>query len=199
MATAYSPTLSSALLRRYQIQSKPLVQAALVLTSSWIIALSAQVELRIPFSLVPITLQTLTVLIIGASLGSRRGAAAVVAYLVQGSAGLPFFAGGAAGMIHLFGPTGGYLLGFVVCAYFAGKMAEQNWDRSVWKSFIGFFITQSAIFILGALWLSKFVGLQQALVTGVLPFIPGEIIKTALAAGLFPAAWKWVNQLSPKL
>jgi biotin transport system substrate-specific component len=168
-----------------------LYDAALVLAGSWLIALSAQVAIPLPFSPVPVTGQTLAVLLVGALLGSRRGSLAVLAYIAQGLAGLPVFAGGALGMARLLGPTGGYLVGFVAAAFLVGLLAERGWDRRVLTTAAAMMLGNLVIYATGALWLAPFVGgLKQALATGVLPFIPGDLVKIAAAALLLPAGWK---------
>ncbi len=103
--------------------------AALILGASLLIALSARIAVPVPFSPAPITGQTLAVLLVGALLGSRRGALSVLAYLAEGAMGLPVFAGGGAGILWLLGPTGGYLFGFIAAAFVTGWLAERGWDR----------------------------------------------------------------------
>jgi biotin transport system substrate-specific component len=161
------------------------------LAGSWLIALSAQVAIPLPFSPVPVTGQTLAVLLVGALLGSRRGSLAVLAYIAQGLAGLPVFAGGALGMARLLGPTGGYLVGFAAAAFLVGLLAERGWDRRVLTTAAAMILGNLVIYAIGALWLAPFVGgLEQALATGVLPFIPGDLVKIVAAALLLPAGWK---------
>lgn len=158
-----------------------LVDAVLVLGASLLLALSAQVALPLPFSPVPVTGQTLAVLLLGALLGSRRGALSVLAYLVEGVAGLPVFAGGGSGPIWLLGPTGGYLLGFVVAAWAVGWLCEHLWDRSVAGTLVIMLAGSATIYLFGLLWLARFVGADSALALGLIPFVPGDSIKIALA------------------
>lgn len=158
-----------------------LTDAVLVLGGSLLIALSAQVALPLAFSPVPVTGQTLAVLLVGAVLGSRRGALSVLAYLVEGTAGLPVFAGGGSGPIWLLGPTGGYLLGFVVAAWTVGWLCEHLWDRSVAGTLVIMLAGSATIYMFGLLWLARFVGADRALALGLLPFFPGDSIKIALA------------------
>ena len=139
----------------------------------------------------PLTGQTFGVLLTGMALGSRRGALAVALYVLEGAVGLPFFAGGAAGLVKLLGPTGGYLFAFPIAAFVAGLLAERGWDRKPLTTVLGMLLASLTIFFFGALWLSRFVGgIIPATVQGVLPFLPGDIIKSLLAAGLLPAIWK---------
>ena len=171
-----------------------LYDAALVLAGSLLIALSAQVAILLPFSPVPVTGQTLAVLLVGALLGSRRGSLAVLTYVVQGLAGLPVFAGGAFGLARLLGPTGGYLVGFVAAAFLVGLLAERGWDRRVSTTAAAMTLGNLVIYATGALWLAAFVGgLDQALAMGVAPFILGDLLKIGAAALLLPAGWKMLG------
>ncbi len=164
--------------------------AALVLGGSLLIALGAQAALHLPFSPVPITAQTLAVLLTGALLGSRRGALSVLAYLMEGLAGWPVFSAGRAGLAHLLGPTGGYLLGFVAAAYLTGYLAERGWDRRVGTTVLAMLAGNAALYAPGLAWLARFVGASQALTLGLYPFIIGDLLKIALAAALLPTGWK---------
>lgn len=178
-------------------RSALLYDAALVLAGSLLIALSAQVAILLPFSPVPVTGQTLAVLLVGALLGSRRGSLAVMTYIAQGLVGLPVFAGGAFGLARLFGPTGGYLIGFVAAAYLVGLLAERGWDRRVLTTAAAMALGNVVIYAIGALWLAPFVGgLDKALAAGVLPFIPGDLLKIGAAALLLPAGWKLLGWTS---
>ena len=179
------------LLRPTMRRSAFLYDAALVLGASLVIALSAQVAIQLPFSPVPITGQTMAVLLVGALLGSRRGALAVLAYIAEGLAGLPVFAGGAAGLTRLFGPTGGYLVGFVAAAFLVGWLAERGWDRRFGTTLAAMTLGNLVIYGVGAVWLAVFVGgVSRAWSLGVVPFLPGDAIKIVLAAVLLPGGWK---------
>ena len=179
------------LLRPTMRRSALLYDAALVLGASLVIALSAQVAIQLPFSPVPITGQTMAVLLVGALLGSRRGALAVMAYIAEGLAGLPVFAGATAGLARLFGPTGGYLVGFVAAAFLVGWLAERGWDRRFGKTLAAMTLGNLVIYAVGVVWLAVFVGgLSRAWSLGVLPFLPGDVIKIILAAVLLPGGWK---------
>lgn len=179
------------LLRPTVRRSAWVYDVALVLAGSWLIALSAQVAVPLPFSPVPVTGQTAAVLLVGALLGSRRGSLAVLVYIAQGAAGLPVFAGGAFGLSRVLGPTGGYLLGFVAAAFLVGLLAERGWDRRPLTTAAAMTLGNIVIYTVGALWLAVFVGgLRQALAVGVVPFLPGDLLKIAVAAILLPAGWK---------
>lgn len=163
----------------------------LVPAASLVIAACAQVAIPLPFTPVPLTGQTFAVLLTGMALGSRRGALAVALYVLEGALGLPFFAAGAAGLAKLIGPTGGYLCAFPLAAFVAGLLAERGWDRKPLTTVLGMLASSLTIFLFGALWLAHFVGgITPAVVQGVLPFLPGDVLKSLLAAGLLPGAWQ---------
>jgi biotin transport system substrate-specific component len=171
-----------------------LYDVALVLAGSALIALSAQVAVPVPFSPVPVTGQTFAVLLLGAALGRTRGAAAVLAYLAEGAAGLPVFAGALAGPAVLLGPTGGYLLGFLPAAWICGALAERGWDRHFLSTLVAMTAGDLAIFAVGVPWLARFVGPENAIAFGVTPFVAGNAAKIVLAAGTLPAAWALVRR-----
>lgn len=174
-----------------------LYNLGLILGFSILIGLSAQISIPLPFTPVPITGQTLTVLLTGAVLGSRRGALAVLTYLAQGFAGLPVFAGGKFGLAALFGPTGGYLLGFVVAAFVTGWLAERGWDRDFKTNALAMLAGNVVIYLVGLPWLAVFTGANQAIALGLLPFIPGDLLKLALATALLPIGWRLVRSPQP--
>jgi biotin transport system substrate-specific component len=163
---------------------------AAILSGMLLITLSAQVAVYLPFSPVPVTGQTLAVLLIGALLGSRRGALCLIGYLVEGAAGLPVFANGHAGAAYLTGPTGGYLIGFVVAAYLTGWLAERGWDRQPRTALLVMLIGNAAIYTFGLIGLIRFVGSGQVFDAGLIPFLPGDLTKLALATALLPSGWR---------
>lgn len=165
-----------------------------VVVASLFIAVCAQINIFLPFTPVPLSGGTLGVLYTGALLGSRRGAVAVVLYLLEGSMGLPVFSGGAAGFIHLLGPTGGYLVGFPVGAFATGLLAERGWDRTPGRAFLAMLAGSLPIFALGLLGLSRFVPAETLLVQGLWPFLPGDLLKSAVSAGLLPLGWKLLGK-----
>ncbi len=170
--------------------------ALLVLGFSLLTAAAAQVVVPLPFTPVPLTGQTFAVLLTGALLGPRLGALAMLAYLLEGAAGLPFFRGGAGGVGHFSGATAGYLLAFPAAAYVTGSLAERGWDRR--------FVTAAAAMALGSLvilacgwaWLAlMFKGGAEAFRLGVAPFLPGDVLKVALAAAALPAGWALLRRV----
>lgn len=184
------------LLRPAQRPYTLLYDLGLIVGGSLLIGLMAQVAIPLPFTPVPITGQTLAVLLAGALLGSRRGALCILTYLAEGFAGLPVFAGGTAGISRLLGPTGGYLVGYLVAAYLVGWLAEKGWDRKLWTNFTAMVMGNSAIYLFGVSWLAIALGWQEALVAGMYPFIPGDLIKIAIATGLLPLGWKFLRDPS---
>jgi len=175
---------------RPQGQAWPWVyNAALVMGGALMIALSAQVAVLLPFTPVPVTAQTLAVLLVGVLLGSRRGAAAAAAYFAGGVFGLPLFAAGGVGLVRLAGPTGGYIVGFIAAAFVCGWLAERGLDRRIGTSLLAMLAGLVAIYACGLAWLGLFTGYSNVLALGLVPFIPGELIKLAIAATVLPACW----------
>jgi biotin transport system substrate-specific component len=166
--------------------------AGLILAGSALMALTAQVA--IPLKYVPITGQTFGVLLVGAALGARRGAASLVLYLLEGAAGLPVFAGGRGGFPVLLGPTGGYLWSYPFAAALVGWLAERGWDRSFRTTALAMLLGNLVIYLFGLPWLAVFIGGTGALVHGFLPFIPGDALKLLLAAWALPTAWKRLGE-----
>jgi biotin transport system substrate-specific component len=165
---------------------------ALVAGFSLLVGLSAQVAIPLPFTPVPVTLQTLMVLATGALLGSRRGAGAILLYIAEGAAGLPVFAMGRSGPAHLAGPLGGYLVGFVAAAFLAGLICERGWDRNGLLAFAGLLVADLAIYLPGLLWLGAFTGFSRVLVLGALPFLAADVLKAAACAALLPVGWRFL-------
>ena len=163
--------------------------AGLVIVFSLFIAAAAQFAIHI--GPIPITGQTFAVLLTGALLGSRLGAAAVIAYLIEGAIGLPFFAGGAAGIIRFFGPTGGYLVAFPAAAFVTGAFAEHGWDRNYLRAVAAMAIGSIIVFLGGWAWYSVLTSTPPvaAFQIAVLPFLLGDVIKIFLAAAVLPTGW----------
>lgn len=174
-ATALPSGASSAL-----VTSSTWRQSALVLGATVLLAASAWVE--IPLWPVPITLQSLAVAGVGLALGRRLATIAVLTYLFEGACGLPVFAGGASGVHVLAGPTGGYLLGFVLAAALAGAAADKGWVRGPGTRAAVIIAAHLVIFALGYVWLAGFVGARAALQLGVVPFLAGTVAKVVFGA-----------------
>lgn len=167
---------------------------ALIAGASVVTALAAQIAVPLPWSPVPITGQTFAVLLSGAVLGARRAFLAQLLYLAEGIVGLPVFAGGAAGLAVLAGPTAGYLLAFPLAAAATGALAERGWDRRFATMMAAMLLGSAVIFALGLGGLWRFIPGERLLATGLLPFLPGDAVKSALAALVFPSIWRWVGR-----
>jgi len=152
--------------------------------------LTASAKLQVPFWPVPMTMQTLVVLVIGMAYGSRLGAATVALYLAEGFMGLPVFAGPTSGPAYFAGPTGGYLAGFVAAAWLVGALAERGWDRSVLRVAVAMTLGHTLILGMGVAWLATLVGIEKAIAAGLLPFVSATVLKTALGVALMYAAWR---------
>ncbi len=153
----------------------------------------AQISIKLPFTPVPVTGQTLGVMLVGGSLGAVLGAAAMILYLAEGAVGLPFFADGASGVEHLStsSPSAGYLYGFIIAAALIGWLAQKRWDRGVGSAIGAFVLGEIIVFTIGVAWLSQAVGVPalKAMELGLYPFVVGDILKVLLAAGAFPLMW----------
>ncbi|HLI45173.1 MAG TPA: biotin transporter BioY [Acidimicrobiales bacterium] len=165
----------------------------LVIGAAGLVGALAQLTIHLPFTPVPITGQTLGVLLAGTALGWKRGAAALTLYAVAGVAGLPWFAGGASGYV---GASFGYIIGFVLCAALCGFLAERGADRSVARSVPAMVAGELVMYGVGVAWLAVdlHVGAGKAISLGFTPFIAGDAIKAALAAGLLPGAWRLAGE-----
>lgn len=146
-------------------------------------------KLKIEIGPIPITMQTLAVLLSGVILGSKRGAFSQITYLILGLAGMPWFSRGG-GLSYVLSPTFGYIVGFVFCAYLVGFLCERGWNKSLKTSILAMFFGNIILYIPGILWLAKFVSWQKVLAIGLYPFIPGDILKLFLATAIFSLSWK---------
>ncbi|HSR14891.1 MAG TPA: biotin transporter BioY [Gemmatimonadales bacterium] len=168
------------------------VTVALVAGFALLTAAAAQIEIPLWFTPVPITGQTFAVLLAGAALGWRAGAASQLLYVGLGAIGLPFSSGGDRGWEVVTGATGGYLVGFVVAAAFVGLLAERRQDRSVLTAFPAFLAGSAVIYLIGVPWLAAVADLDAltALEKGLAPFVVGDLVKAALAGVVLPVAWR---------
>ncbi|MDX1583013.1 MAG: biotin transporter BioY [Thermoanaerobaculia bacterium] len=170
----------------------------IVIAASLLIAVAAQVSVPIPFSPVPMTLQPMAVLLVGAVLGSVRGGAAAALYLLEGATGLPVFAGGKGGLVWLIaGPTAGYLLSYPFVAWVTGWLSERGWSRSPLSTIPMMMIGIAMIHLGGWSWLAAMMGLgmSEAFVLGTAPFLMGDLVKIAIAAALLPSIQSIVGRL----
>jgi biotin transport system substrate-specific component len=170
--------------------------ALLVVVGACLVGLLAQVSVHLSFTPVPITGQTLGVLLAGTALGCRRGAAAMALYAIAGVAGLPWFAGHAHGYV---GASFGYIVRFVLCAGLCGSLAQRGADRSILKSVPAMVAGEVVIYLCGVSWLavSLDVGVARALLLGFVPFVAGDAIKVGIVAVALPGAWKVVGGDGP--
>jgi len=168
----------------------------LVLAGAALVTVLAQVA--IPLWPVPITGQTLGVLLVGSTLGWARGAISMALYAVLGLVGLPVYSDGSHGATVLFGATGGYIVGFIVSAALVGWLAERQWDRKILKALVTFVAGSVVVFAIGLPWLAVVLhtDLPTTLQYGLYPFIIGGLIKAAIAAGLLPLAWWGADRIA---
>jgi biotin transport system substrate-specific component len=169
---------------------------ALIVIGVLLIAAGARISIPIPGNPVPITGQTFGVLVAGGALGFRRGIAATGIYVLLGVIGLPFFALNRTGIEVLWGTTGGYLIGFIVAAAIVGRLAELGWDRNIVGAIGAMVIANAVVYVIAVPWLAVTAGFgpAEAIEKGFVPFIAGDLIKLALAAVVFPAAWWLVGR-----
>ncbi len=179
------------------------LDAVLVVAGAALVTILAQVA--IPLWPVPITGQTLAVLLVGSTLGAARGAISMVLYGILGILGLPVFSDASHGFGVIAGPTGGYIVGFVISAALVGWLAERSWDRRVLKAIVTFVAGSVVVFAVGLPWLAVYLGsvgaqndLNAVLVGGLYPFLIGGAIKAAIAAVLLPLAWWGADRIAAK-
>ena len=153
-------------------------EAIIVLMASVLIGMFAPVSIHLPFTPVPIVVQSHIILFFAALLGSKRGTLAVIAFLTQAAMGLPVLAGGKGGLLVFAGPTGGYLIGYIVGAFITGLIAENLKKRTLSKTFGALLAGNCAIFLFGFAHLASFIGLEKAALLGVVPFLLGDFLKT---------------------
>jgi biotin transport system substrate-specific component len=177
----------------------------LAILGSAIVAIAAQVN--VPLYPVPMTLQTLAVLAVGAAYGARLGAITLALYALEGAVGLPVFANFQAGLFRPTGeiiPDGGYIVGFILAAGLVGYLVEKGWGANVFKLCGAMLIGAAVLYVPGLIWLAGWLGVMKgmdatsaitvAFATGMFPFILGDIIKAVLAALAFPAAFSLLGR-----
>ena len=174
-----------------QLAGTGLYQVMAVIAGIAVLAISAHI--KIPFYPVPVTMQTLAVLAIGMTYGTRLGGATLLGYLGAGAVGAPVFAGGA-GIAYMMGPTGGYLLGFFVAAVVLGALAERGWTRSIVTTAAAMLLGNIIIYLLGVSWLANLIGTDKAIQLGLLPFLYGDALKLVIAALGVPYLWSKLHQ-----
>jgi biotin transport system substrate-specific component len=174
-----------------------LTDVLLVFGGAGFVALAAQVSFELPFTPVPITGQTFAVLLVGASLGALLALASLGLYLFVGALGAPIYADGNGGWETLTGPTGGYIVGFVLAAFLIGVLAQRRWDRRFSSAVAAMLTGNVVIYLVGLPWLADKIdaGFETTLEQGLYPFVVGDLLKLYLAGALLPSAWKLVERL----
>ena len=168
----------------------------LAIAGSLVLWLSAKIQ--IPFYPVPMTMQTFVVLVIGMVYGWKLGAATILLYLAEGAAGLPVFAGTpekGIGIAYMMSGTGGYLVGYVLAAALCGWLAEKGWDKNTVTTALAMLLGNIVLYVPGLLWLGILFGWDKPILEwGLIPFIPGDLLKLALAAVTLPLIWRIVRK-----
>ncbi len=183
------PTVAD-ILRPNEKSQASLYNISLILGGSLFIALSAQISFGGP---VPFTMQEFAVLLIGVLFGAKLGSMTVGLYLLEGLAGWPVFSYWRSGWHMFVGPTGGYLVGFIAAVYLTGFLAQMGWDRRFFTTFLAMLAGNVIIYTFGVVHLGFIIGVKQAFVVGLYPFIAGAVIKIFLAVALLPTGWKWME------
>ena len=168
----------------------------LIAIGSALLTISAKIQ--VPFWPVPLTMQTFVVLVIGMAYGWRLGAVTVLVYLAEGAFGLPVFAGTpekGIGLAYMMGPTGGYLVGFVIAAAAVGWLAEREWDRHPISTAVAMVIGNLLIYLLGVAWLTSLIGAEKAFKFGLAPFLAGDALKILLATAILPISWRLMRRI----
>jgi biotin transport system substrate-specific component len=187
--------LSNELAHQLRLKENLSLDAALIIFGSVFVALSSQLAFYLPWSPVPITGQTFAVFLTGAVLGSKLGGLSLALYLMEGLVGLPVFAGGTGGVAVLLGPTAGYLAGFIPAAMLVGSLAEHGFDRNKISTLMSFFLGQGVIYFTGVMRLIAFIDIKDVFNLGVIPFLPGDIIKAFMAMLILPYMWKLIRKM----
>jgi len=172
--------------------------APVALVAAGVLLLWLSAKLQIPLWPVPMTMQTYVVLVIAMAYGTRLGVATVAGYLLAGALGAPVFAGTpekGVGIPYMLGPTGGYLLGFLLSTYLMGKLAQLGWDRNLALSLAAMTLGHLLILACGVAWLGIAIGWTRAIAVGLAPFLAATLLKTILAGVTLPLAWRWIGRL----
>ena len=177
------------------VRGRAAADMLLVIGASALIAIAAQVAIPLPFTPVPLTLQPLAVIFLGAALGSTRGAAAAALYLLEGFSGLPVGAQGNGGAAWLLGPTAGYLYSYPFAAWLAGFVSERGWGSSIVRSVTGMLLALGVIYLGGWAWLTALTDARTAYIAGVRPFVLADIVKVAIGAALLPKAQQIISRV----
>ena len=193
--TDAQPTLAATL---WPVATRGRLLRGLVLVVIGTLLLTLSAKIKVPFYPVPLTFQTLVVLTLGMAYGWRLAVSTLAVYLLTGSLGLPVFAGTpekGIGLAYMMGPTGGYLLGFILAAALCGWLAERGWDRRVVSTVLALFLGNVLIYLPGLLWLGAVAGWDKPVLQwGLYPFVVGDLLKLGLAAAALPVAWRLLRR-----
>ena len=193
-AQATYPTLAATLWP--ESKTSPVVRnVTLAIAGTVLLWLSAKIQ--VPYYPVPATMQTFVVLALGIAYGPTLGLATMALYLLEGAVGLPVFAGTwseGGGIHHLWGPTAGYLFGFVIAGGACGWLAERGWDRNMVMTAVAMVVGNLIIYALGLTWLTIQIGFSDAIKYGIVPFLVLDAIKIALATCGLPLAWRGISK-----
>ncbi|HVR40018.1 MAG TPA: biotin transporter BioY [Thermoanaerobaculia bacterium] len=187
-------TIPSVIIERV-IRGNAAMNMLLVVGASAFIAIAAQIAIPLPFTPVPMTLQPLAVILVGAALGSMRGAAAALLYLLEGMSGLPVFAQGHGGPLWLIGATAGYLYSYPFAAFVAGWFSERGWSGNVFRALPGMFLALAIILTGGWAWLALLTSPRNAFLLGVAPFVVADLVKLVIGALILPSAQKLIAKV----
>lgn len=175
-----------AVLRERVLRDRVALELLTVIGASLVIAIAAQIAIDVPFSPVPLTMQPLAVLLVGVTLGSRRGAAAAALYLFEGASGMPVFAQAHGGALWLVAATAGYLWSYPLAAFVAGWFSERGWGSTTLRAIGGMLAALAVIYAGGFAWLAVLAGPRAAFSAGIAPFLIADIAKIALGAAMLP-------------
>jgi biotin transport system substrate-specific component len=196
MTSGAQPTLAATL---WPVATRGRLLRGLVLLVAGTLLLTLSAKIKVPFYPVPMTFQTLVVLALGMAYGWRLAASTLALYLVAGALGAPVFAGTpekGIGLAYMMGPTGGYLLGFIMAATLCGWLAERGWDRRVSSTIAALLLGNAVIYLPGLLWLGTLLGWDKPVLEwGLYPFILGDLLKLGLAAAALPFTWKLLRRV----
>ena len=177
-------------LKTFENFNSNVVSILLVLFGTILLAISAKIQL--PFWPVPMTMQTFVIFLIGMTYSVRLSFSTVSMYLFEGAIGLPVFASGG-GIAYLVGPTSGYLYGMLISSVVISYLANLGFSKTYFKTSISLLIGSFIIFLFGILYLGSIIGYEKAIIAGLLPFIPSELFKIALAVSLIPSIQKIIK------
>ncbi len=197
MLNSATPRTLLDLARPESAPARLVTATAAVLFGVCLLTLSAKIQ--VPFWPVPMTMQTLVVLMLGMAYGSRMATGTVLAYLLVGAAGFPVLAGTperGIGLAYMMGPTGGFLIGFLLSAWVVGFLAERGFDRSLLACGAAMLLGHVVISLSGVVWLAALLGTSKAISVGFVPFLASSLLKTALGAVAMPLIWRVVERRS---